>query len=261
MLVVALRTTCPRTSRPTRSVKPEGRHLRPADGASGQRVHFLDAEVHLLHQAHDVQRGERADAIGDEVRRVLGVHHALAEVQIAEVRDGLHRRGIGVGSGNQFQQPHVARRVEEVRAEPAAAEVVGEALDDFGDRQAAGVGGDDRSRLADGIDLAQQFALQLEVFDDRLDDPVHLGELLQVVFEVADGDQPLQRRLEEGGRLGLDRSFQAGGGDAVAHRTVGVGRNDVEQVGGNTGIGQVRGDAGAHGARAQDGDFINPSRA
>ena len=67
-----------------------------------------------------------------------------------------------------------------------------------------------------------------------------------------------QRRLEEGGGLRLDRGFQAGGGDAVARGAVGVGRNDVEQVRGNTGIGQVRGDAGAHGARAQDGDFINP---
>ncbi len=67
-----------------------------------------------------------------------------------------------------------------------------------------------------------------------------------------------QRRLEEGRRLRLHRSFQSGGGNAVARRTVGVGRNDIEQVRGNTGIGQVRGDAGAHGARAQNGDFLNP---
>ena len=104
-------------------------------------------------------------------------------------RDGLHRGGIGVGRGNEFQQPHVARRIEEVRAKPVAAEVVGEAFGDLGDGQAAGVGGDDGSRLADGVDLAQQLALDVEVFDDGFDDPVDLGELLQIVFEVADGDQ------------------------------------------------------------------------
>ena len=89
----------------------------------------------------------------------------------------------------------------------------------------------------------------------------HLGQLLQIVFEVADGDQPGQRRLEERRGLGFHRSFQSGGGDAVARGAVGVGRNDVEQIRGHTGVGQVRGDAGAHGARAQNGDFLNPFRA
>ena len=162
------------------------------------------------------------------------------------------------GVGNDFQQPHVARRIEEVRAEPAAAEVVGEAFGDLGDGQSAGVGGDDGAGLADGVDLAQQLALEVEVFDDGFDDPVDFGELLEVVFEVADGDQAIERRLHEGGGLGLDRGFLAGGGEAVARGAVGVRRNDVEQVRGNTGVGQVRGDAGAHGARAQDGDLIDP---
>ncbi len=138
-----------------------------------------------------------------------------------------------------------------------AAELVGEAFDDPGHRQPAGVGGDDRARLANGFDAAQQAALDLEVFHHGLDDPVHVSQLLQIVFEVADGDQPGQRRLEKRGRPGLDRSFQSGGGETVAHRTVRIGRDDVQKVGGNTGIGQVRGDAGAHGARAQNGDFLN----
>ena len=228
----------------------EGRHLGPADGGAGERVHFFDAEVHLLHDAHDVQHGKGADAVGDEVGRVFGVHHALAEMQIAEVRDGLHGRGIGVRRGNDFQQPHVARRVEEMRSKPAAAEVLGETFGDLADGQAAGIGGDDRSRLADLLDLAEQFALEVEIFDDRLDDPVNFGELLEVVFEVADRDQAIERRLEEGGGLGLDRSFLTGGGETVARGTVGVGRNDIKQVRGNTGVGQVRGDAGPHGARA-----------
>ncbi len=166
--------------------------LRPAHCGSGQGIDFLDAQVHLLHNAHDVQHGEGADAIGDEVGRVLGVHHTFTQVQIAEVSDGLHQRGIGIGSGNQFQQAHVARRIEEVRTEPAAAEVVRETFGDLGHRQAAGVGGDDRSGLAHGIDALQQLALDVEVFDDDFDDPVDLGQLGEVVFEVADGDQAIK---------------------------------------------------------------------
>ena len=204
------------------------RHLRPADSGSRQRVHFFDAEVHLLHQAHDVERGECSNAIGDEVRRVFGMDHALAQVEIAEVRDGLHRGGIGVGRGDQLQQAHVARRIEEVRAEPEAAKVIGKAFDDLGHRQAAGVGGNDGAGLANGFDLAQQAALDLQVFDDGLDDPIHVGQFVKIVFEVPDGDQARERRLEEGGRLRLDCGFQAGGGNAIARGAVGVGRNDVE---------------------------------
>ena len=70
----------------------EGAGLRPAHGGSGKGVDFFDAEVHLLHDAHDVQHGEGANAVGDEVRRVLGMDDAFAEVQIAEVSDGLHQR-------------------------------------------------------------------------------------------------------------------------------------------------------------------------
>ena len=236
----------------------EGRGLGPADGGAGQRVDLFDAQVHLHHDPHDVEDGEGADAVGDEVRRVLRVHHALAHVQIAEMGDGVHRGGIGVGRGDDLQQAHVARRIEEVGAKPGAAEVVGEAFDNFRDRQTAGIGGDDGAGLANLLDLAQQAALDLEIFDDGFDDPVDIGELVEIVLEVADGDQARERGLKESGGLGLDGGFQSGGGDAVARGAVGVGRHDVEQIRRNTGVGQVCGDAGAHGARAQNGDSLNP---
>ena len=187
------------------------------------------------------------------------MNYALAQVQIAEVRDRLHRRRISVRRGDKLQQPHVTRRIEEVGAEPVAPEIFREAFDNFCYRQAAGVGGDDGAGFANGFDLAQQGALDLHVFDDGFDDPIDFGELLQIVLKVSDRDQPRQRRLKEGGGLGLHRSFQTGSGNAVARRTIRIRRNDIEQVGRNTGIGQVRGDASAHGARAQNGNFLYPS--
>ncbi len=85
----------------------EGGGLGPADGSAGEGVNFFDAEVHLLHDAHDVQHGEGADAIGDEVGRVLGVHDTLAEVQIAEVRDRVcisagSASGVGISSSRRM---------------------------------------------------------------------------------------------------------------------------------------------------------------
>ena len=55
----------------------EGGGFGPADCLAGECVHLFDGEVHLLHQAHDVEHGKSADAIGDEVGRIFGAHDAL----------------------------------------------------------------------------------------------------------------------------------------------------------------------------------------
>ena len=69
------------------------------------------------------------------------------------------------------------------------------------------------------------------------------------------------RRASDGSKKAAGFDFTAASSPAAAMRlragAVRVGRNDVEQIAGNTGIGQVRGDASAHGARAQDGNLMN----
>src|SRR5262249_17921884 len=101
----------------------EGGRLGPATGA-GERVDFLYAEIHLLHQAENVQAGKCANAVSDEVGRVLGVDNSLAHAHITEMRNGLDCGGIGFRGGNDLQQAHVTRRVEEMGAEPVPAEIV-----------------------------------------------------------------------------------------------------------------------------------------
>ena len=113
------------------------------------------------------------------------------------------------------------------------------------------------SRTADGFDFLEQRALEIEVFDDRFDDPVNFGEPLEVVLEVSDRDQARERWVEEGGRLGLFCGFESGGGNLIARGAVGVGRNDIEEIAGDSGVGKVGSDAGTHGAGAEDGDFMN----
>ena len=63
--------------------------------------------------------------------------------------------------------------------------------------------------------------------------------------------------------------FEAGANDAVAHARIGerqaaglflggqLGRNDVQQPAGHAGVGQMSGDAGAHGSGAEDGDTFD----
>ena len=105
--------------------------------------------------------------------------------------------------------------------------------------------------------FSEQSALDVEILDDGFDDPVDVGEFLEVVFEVADRDEAGERRVHEGGGFGFSGSFESGSGDFISCGTVGVGGNDIEQIAGNAGIGEMRGDAGAHGSGAEDGDFIN----
>ena len=86
---------------------------------------------------------ECADAVGDEVRRVLAGHHAFAQMAVAELADEREDLGPRVRAGNHFDQMQIARRIEEVRAEEVLAELVGIAFGDLRQRDAAGVGGDD----------------------------------------------------------------------------------------------------------------------
>ncbi len=52
------------------------------------------------------------------------------------------------GPGNEFDQLHVTRRIEEMRAGPMALEIVIEAFGDLADGKSGGIGGDDRAGAA-----------------------------------------------------------------------------------------------------------------
>jgi len=122
----------------------------------------------------------------------------------------------------------------------------------LGERDAAGVGGDDGVFFARRFDFAPEVALQVEVLDDGFDDPVALADQVQVVFEVAGQDEGGPVGAEEAAGPLLERVVDAFERGRIA---VGLaGNDDVEQDGGNAGISEVRGDARAHSARTEDRD-------
>ena len=126
---------------------------------------------------------EEEDAVGDEVRTVLSFDDDLAQTAVAEVGHELRNRLIRVRGGDELQQPHVPRRIEEVRAEPVFAEIGREAFGELGNRQPGGVRADERAGPANAVDLFEQGALGLELLDDGFDDPIRVGQPLQVVFK------------------------------------------------------------------------------
>ena len=74
----------------------KGSGARPADGGAGERVDFFDGQALLEHEIGGVEHDGDADAVGDEVGRVVGEDHLLAEDAIGEGGEGGDDGGVAV---------------------------------------------------------------------------------------------------------------------------------------------------------------------
>ena len=93
-----------------------GGTLGAADRRPRQTVDHIEGQLELRGVMHGGRDRKHADAIGDEIRCVLGAHHALADGGGEEgfklvKNDRLRRR-----RWNQLDQLHVTRRVEKMNA-------------------------------------------------------------------------------------------------------------------------------------------------
>jgi hypothetical protein len=230
--------------------RAEGRAARAADGGTRERVHVLDREVEVDHGLQDGTEAERADAVADEVRRVLAAHDRLAQDLVGERLGGGQHAGIGVGSGDGLEQLQVARRVEEVRAQEAPAELEGQVRRHGADAQAGGVAGDDGGLLHRRRHAREELALDLQVLHHRLEDPVGVLELRPVVVEVARADARGVLGQVERARLQLAQVRDGPARDRGPVRRVLA--HDVEQRDFDALRHQMGRDLRTHGAAAQD---------
>jgi hypothetical protein len=130
-------------------------------------------------------------------------------------------------------------------------------LDQISERDRRGVRGDDAAVFADLLDFVVQRLLQIEPLDDGFDDEIAVGELAEVIVDVAGFDQLGGLRTHEGSRIGLQHLLDGSLGDDVAIGCI-LG-NDVEQQNGQARVGDVSGDASPHHASADDGDAFDLS--
>jgi hypothetical protein len=129
-----------------------------------------------------------------------------------------------------------------MRAEPVTPEVVAASLRERRDWNAGRVGADDRSGPPRGIDLLEQRPLDVQPLDDRLDDPVRLGDAWQTSVEAGGGDQRPGVRRKEGIRLERSCALQS------LRRGF---RRDVQQQGRNARVGEMGGDLRPHDTRTK----------
>ena len=110
----------------------------------------------------------------------LRADHALAERGGQERLERVEQRRVGLRRGDQLDQVHVARRIEEVDAAEARAQRRGHRRRQRRERQSRRVGREDRVRRDVRRDLLVQVALPVEALGDRLDHEIAFGEAREV---------------------------------------------------------------------------------
>ncbi len=138
-----------------------------AEAASG--VDVLHRRDTLAQGEHRLVDHRHQYAVDDEARRVVGMDDFLAETT-AKGFDRLQRRIARGKAADQFDQAHHRDRIEEMDTDEARR--IGRGLREAGDRDRAGVAGEDRGIrqvLADaGKDRALDFLALGRRFDDKL---------------------------------------------------------------------------------------------
>ncbi len=133
--------------------------------------------------------------------RVLAYHHALSKAAVGELRHEPEDARVRVCAGDYLEQMQVARRIKEMGTQETASKLLGEALGDLLERNAAGIRRKDRPGLAHAIDALPESAFDVEILGNSLDDPIAIGDELQVMVEAARMNQRHPRGCEERCRL------------------------------------------------------------
>ena len=141
-----------------------------------------------------------------------------------------------------------------MRSGPVLLKIFGAAFGDQVNRQPGSIRCDDRAGFAYRFDAREKAALDLQVFGDGFDDPIHLAAPGDIVFQVSGGDQARGIGREKSGGAGFFRGVEASQHDAIAHgrafqrqsfalfRGRQARRDDIQQVARNAGVRQMRGD-------------------
>ncbi len=233
----------------------EGGGFGPANSRSSAGIDFFNRHAERRHKAKSIQHGVGADAIGDEIGRILGDDDAFAKAAVAKIRKRGENFRRSLRPGNDFYELHVARGVEKVGAGPVLLKFFGQAFGDEMNGKTGSVGSDDGTGLAELRNFRKQIAFDFKIFGDDFDDPIGIGDAGKVVFKITDGDAGSKSGAEESSRLGFFGGVDAGKDKFVAVGLRGVFGDDVEKEAGQAGIREVSSNARAHSACAEDNRF------
>ena len=134
-----------------------------------------------MKEGHDA---EHADTVRYECRRILGKDGCFAQKEVAIVHQEIDHFRSGLFGRDDLQKLQVTGRIEEVRPAEMGTEVIASSFQHAVDRDPRGIRGDDRTWFSDFLDARKDLFLDVQSLDHHLNDPVHIGEPVQMVFEV-----------------------------------------------------------------------------
>ncbi len=237
----------------------------PTHGRTEEGVHLGDGQPLFQHQLHGAHDAVHPDAVADEIGRVFSPHDSFAQPALPEIGHELEHLGRCLFAGNQFQQFHVAHRVEKVRSQKMVFEIVAQPFAQLLERQSRSVGRNDGPGLAHALDPFEQRLFDRHIFHDHLDNPVAAPQQVEVVFQIADADAVYIFRVHQKGRVGLAHGVEARADNPVACFAIlalfgrQIRGNNVQQQSWNAGAGQQGRDAAAHDAGTNNGRLVYSS--
>src|SRR5262249_55620909 len=94
----------------------ETRAVRETNERTSDRIDFFHRIFAFDGDFADSAAEKAADAVGDEIRRVLAGNNAFAQTFIGEGRDEFENRRIRFGAGDDLEEMQISRGIEKVRA-------------------------------------------------------------------------------------------------------------------------------------------------
>src|SRR4030095_6282084 len=132
----------------------------------GRRQSFLQDVESLIHVREQ-------QSVDEEPRTLLHAHRNLMELA-AKLHGGVRRLSRSLESRDDFDQLHGLRRVEEVHADYAI-RTSGRGSN-FRNGECRRIGGQNRARLTDFVELAEQLELYFYLLERSFDDDVDVFE-------------------------------------------------------------------------------------
>ena len=111
---------------------------------------------------------------------------------------------------NDLQQFHVTHRIEKVGAQKMAFEPIAQPLAELFKGQPRCVGGDDGMVGAYAVNTLEQGLFDFDVFDHHLNDPVAVGQMVEIILQIADTDPVDVPGVHEQSRVGFGHGIQPG---------------------------------------------------
>ena len=127
---------------------------------------------------------------------------------------------------------------------------------DLVDVQVGGVGGEDRARLGDRVELAEHLLLDVHVLEHRLDDEIAVGQRVEIERRAEQAHARLDVGLLEPALLRGVLVVAADGGEAAVERVL-LRFDDRHR---DADVDEIHRDAAAHRAGADDADLLDRQR-